>query len=446
MKCADRVPKISELIDQRGLSRYQLVTMLLCGLVLMLDGFATQSIGFLAPSIAMSLHLPLRSFGPVFAAALFGLMLSSMLAGPIADRVGRKGPIIASALIFGTFTIMTTMATSFQQLVVLRFLTGLGLGGAIPNVVALATEYAPKRLQQIVVTVLFCGMPLGALLGGIISSVMLPRWGWQSVFWAGGILPLVVALFLIRLLPESLRFLSLRVARRTEIDRIVAKIAPEAKQFELDASTAKSQGKPDGAPVIHLFTEGRAAGTILLWVPFFMNLLMLYFIVNWLPALLRETHMPLTAGLLAVSLFSLGGILGSFLQGYAMKRFGSRLLLLEFALCFLLIWSMAYIESYPLMMTVVFLSGCFVQGTQAGLNALAATYYPTSIRSTGVGWALGVGRLGSILGPILGGMMLSHNWGLQQIFFAGTIPALLAVLAILLASAIRSGDNPYRSA
>lgn len=446
MMCADRVPKISELIDQRGLSRFQLVTMLLCGLVLMLDGFATQSIGFLAPSIAKSLHLALRSFGPVFAAALFGLMLSSMLAGPIADRVGRKGPIIASALIFGTFTILTTMATSFQLLVVFRFLTGLGLGGAIPNVVALATEYAPKRLQQIVVTVLFCGMPLGALLGGIISSVMLPLWGWRSVFWAGGILPLLVALFLIRLLPESLRFLSLRLARRTEIDRIVAKIAPEVKQFELDASTAKNQGQTDGAPVIHLFTEGRAAGTILLWVPFFMNLLMLYFIVNWLPALLRETHMPLTAGLLAVSLFSLGGILGSFLQGYAMKRLGSRLLLLEFALCFLLIWSMAYIESYPLMMTVVFLSGCFVQGTQAGLNALAATYYPTSIRSTGVGWALGVGRLGSILGPILGGMMLSHNWGLQRIFFAGTIPALFAALAILLASAIRSGNSPYRSA
>src|ERR1700723_2761162 len=234
MMCADRVPKISELIDQRGLSRFQLVTRLLCGLVLMLDGFATQSIGFLAPSIAKSLHLALRSFGPVFAAALFG------------------------------------------------------------------------------------GRPLGPLLGGIISSVMLPRWGWRSVFWAGGILPLLVALFLIRLLPESLRFLSLRLARRTEIDRIVAKIAPEVKQFELDASTAKNQGQTDGAPVIHLFTEGRAAGTILLWVPFFMNLLMLYFIVNWLPALLRETHMPLTAGLLAVSLFSLGGILGSFLQGYAM--------------------------------------------------------------------------------------------------------------------------------
>jgi AAHS family 4-hydroxybenzoate transporter-like MFS transporter len=212
----------------------------------------------------------------------------------------------------------------------------------------------------------------------------------------------------------------------------------------VDASPAQAAQKLDGSPVMHLFTDGRAAGTILLWIPFFMNLLMLYFIVNWLPALLRETHMPETAGVLAISLFSLGGILGSFLQGYAMKRIGSRLLLVEFVLCIFLTGSMAYIESYLLMMTVVFASGCLVQGTQAGLNALSATYYPTPIRSTGLGWALGVGRLGSILGPILGGMMLSRQWGLQQIFFAGTIPALLAAVAILLASTIRSEENPYR--
>jgi AAHS family 4-hydroxybenzoate transporter-like MFS transporter len=197
----DRAFRVSEIIDERPLSRFQSRTILLCGVVLVLDGFDTQSIGFLAPSMAESLHISIRTFGPVFAAALIGLMISSMTVGPIADRVGRKWPVVIATLTFSTFAIATARATTFNELVAFRFLTGLGLGGAMPNVVALTSEYAPKRLQQVLVAMLFCGMPFGALLGGLVSSVMLPRWGWQSVFYAGGILPLVVALILIKLLP-----------------------------------------------------------------------------------------------------------------------------------------------------------------------------------------------------------------------------------------------------
>jgi MFS transporter, AAHS family, 4-hydroxybenzoate transporter len=439
-----RALTISELIDTRPLSRFQISTILLCGLVLVLDGFDTQCIGFLAPSIAESLHLRIAAFGPVFAAALVGLMIASMIAGPIADRVGRKGPIIFATLTFALFAIATARATTLQELIVFRFLTGLGLGGAMPNVVALTTEYAPRRLQQTLVTMLFCSMPLGALLGGLVSSVMLPRWGWQSVFYVGGLLPLIVALCLIKALPESIRFLGVSGKGGRVMSDILFKIAPEVLPNTVDFATPMLIQREKSAPVVQLFTEGRAGGTILLWIPYFMNLLVLYFIVTWLPALLKQAHMPPLAGVLAVSIFSLGGIVGSLLEGRIMSTRGSfAVLLCEFVVSLLLIFCLGSIASFPLMMVTTFLLGCFVQGAQAGLNALAATFYPTAIRSTGVGWALGVGRIGSIVGPIFGGIMVSHAWTLQHIFFGGALPALAAALAIAASATLGDRQNPY---
>jgi AAHS family 4-hydroxybenzoate transporter-like MFS transporter len=434
---------ISEIIDQRPLSRFQISTIALCGLVLILDGFDTQCIGFLAPSIADTLRIPLRAFGPVFAAGLFGLMIAAMTAGPLADRWGRKWPVVLSTLTFATFALLTARATSFDQLVIFRFLTGLGLGGAMPNVVAVTSEYAPKRLLPVLVSMIFCGMPLGALLGGLVSSVMVPRWGWQSVFYVGGILPLAVALILIKVLPESARFLTIRGTDPQKIARIMARISPELADVRLDYSSSP-EDRRKGMPVKYLFTEGRAMGTILLWVPYFMNLLILYFIVSWLPALLREAGMPVSAGIIAVSLFSLGGILASLAQGRLMNRWGAMTVLVaEFALCTLFIGSLAFLASFPLKMTVTFLLGYCVQGAQAGLNALAASFYPTPIRSTGVGWALGIGRLGSIVGPVLGGVMLSMDWRPRQIFLTGAVPALCAAAAILASNRLRGNSKTY---
>ena len=434
---------ISEIIDQRPLSRFQARTMLLCGIVLILDGFATQSIGFLAPSMADSLQVSVHTFGPVFAAALVGLMLSSMAAGPIADRVGRKVPIIAATLTFGAFSIATATSIDVRQLIVFRFLSGLGFGAAIPNAVALTAEYAPKRLQQAVITVLFASMPLGALLGGLVSSVMLPRWGWRSVFYIGGILPLVLGLVLMKALPESLRFLAAKGRAPRSLRSIVAQIAPDLKPHNFPFPSVQ-QPRLAGMPVAQLFSDGRAIGTIFLWVPFFMNLLMLYFLVTWLPALLQQRRMTVLAGVLGISIFSLGGIVGSLLEGSVMSAWGAfGVLSVEFVLCLFLISSLAFVTTFALMMVVTFLSGCFIQGAQAGLNAVAATYYPTSMRSTGVGWALGVGRLGSIVGPLLGGVVLSQHWSLQRIFLAGAMPALLAALAIMAGRVFRRDSSPF---
>lgn len=438
---------VNDIIDHRPVTPFQAMTIGLCGLVLLLDGFDTQSMGFLAPPIAEELGIPVSAFGPVFAAGLVGLMLGTMTSGPIADRWGRKWTLILSAFAFGAFSLVTPQARTVDHLVVLRFLTGLGLGGAMPNVVALASEYAPKRLQQVLVTAIFAGMGAGALVAGVVSTWLIPLWGWRSVFYVGGVAPILLAVVLIRVLPESTRFLAARGVSPERIARILRRMAPEIEASQLDLSVPAGD-RLEGVPLRHLFTEGRAAGTVLVWVPFFMNLLILYFILSWLPALLRQAGMPVSAGIAAVSLFSLGGIIGTLAQGPLMNALGApRVMVAEFVLSLALVLVAASIfETYWLMMVVTFALGVCVQGAQAGLNALAAMFYPTTVRSTGVGWALGVGRIGSIVGPVIGGLMLSLAWTPQQIFTAGAVPAACAALAVVASLRLSGPAGPYRPA
>ena len=446
MSSESRGLTVAEIIDQQPLSSFQITTIALCIMVMVLDGFDTQCIGFLAPSIAETFHVPLKAFTPVFAGGLIGFMTASMIMGPVADRWGRKWPVVVSTLIFATFAMLTGRASSFNEVVIFRTLTGLGLGGAMPNVVALTSEYAPKRLQRVFVSTLFVGMPLGALFGGLASSAMIPAWGWRSVFYLGGILPLVVALVLIKALPESVQYLAVRSGDSRKIAAIMARVAPGLADVPA-TSLITPDRRAEGLPVKYLFSEGRAFGTILLWIPFFMNLLIIYFIVSWLPALLRQAAMPVSAGVKAISMFSLAGIIGSLAQGRLMNRYGAYVVMVtEFFVSSLLIGSLAFAAgSLSFIMAVTFILGFTIQGAQGGLNALAASFYPTAMRSTGVGWALGIGRIGSIVGPVLGGVMLSLEWSPQQIFVAGAFPALMAAVAVMLSNRLRGNGTAYRS-
>ena len=440
-----QISKVNDIIDNRPMGRFQIRTILLGGLVLFLDGYDAQTIGFLATPIAESRDIPVTAFGPIFSASLIGLMIAAMLAGPIADRWGRKWPIIFSTFMLAIFSMLTAFSTSFNQLLIFRFLTGLGLGGALPNVVALSSEYVPKRLLAVLVSVLFCGLPLGGFICGMLSSALLPVWGWQSVFYIGGALPFLLSLLLIPLLPESVKFLSQRGDNPRKIAKLMASIAPEIAVDINQLSFAAPAAARKAVPIKYLFTDGRAVGTILLWIPNFMNLLLMYVIVNWLPALLRASGMTVSDGVMATSFFSLGGILGSLAEGFLIKFGGPyKILLSEFGLSGLFIASMAMMaDSWPLVIILAFLLGFLVIGAQAGLNALAANFYPTSIRSTGVGWALGIGRIGSIIGPILAGMLLSIEWQPWQVLLAGAVPALFALGAILLGRWAPREKSPY---
>ena len=434
---------VNDVIDNHPLSRLQISTIVLCSVVLVLDGFDTQAMGFLVPPIAEELGIPLSAFGSVLSAGLFGLMIGAMSAGPIADRWGRKWAIVVSTFVFGGFSLVTASADSIGELVTLRFLTGLGLGGAMPNVVALASEYAPKRLQPILVTSIFAGMGGGAVLASLVGGALIPLWGWRSVFYVGGILPIALAVLLIRMLPESVRFLTAKGTDPARVSAIVRRIAPDLGDIALAAPSVDRQ---QTMAVAQLFSHGRATGTLLLWIPFFMNLLILYFILSWLPSLLRQAGMPVSAGITAVMAFSIGGILGAFVQGPLMKAFGVfPTMLAEFvtSLALVVLASLIF-ANFGLMMAVTFVLGVSVQGAQAGLNVLSAMYYPTVIRSTGVGWALGIGRIGSIVGPIIGGLMLSMEWTPQQIFMAGAVPAICAAIAVFVSGSLQGDVSPFR--
>jgi AAHS family 4-hydroxybenzoate transporter-like MFS transporter len=292
-----------------------------------------------------------------------------------------------------------------------RFLTGLGLGGAMPNIIALTSECAPERLRATLVTVMFCGFPLGAVLGGLLSAKLIAAFGWPSVFLLGGVLPLVLVPVLLAWMPESLRFL------------------------------ARKQAEPlAGVPVRQLFTGGRAAGTVLLWIVFFANLLLLYFLINWLPTVLQRSGLPLERAIIGTVVLNAGGIAGGILLGWLVDKRGPYGVLLAAyvlgALC------VAAIGSAPAavagVIAIVFFAGFFIIGSQFCMNALAAGAYPTAARATGVGWALGVGRIGSIIGPVVGGMLLSLGWEPGTLFLVAAGPAAVSAVAVWLLSALPS--------
>ncbi len=438
---------VSDLIDERPMSKFQIWTVVLGGLVLVLDGFDGQTINYLTPSIAETTRIPVHSFGPILSASLIGLMVAALTTGPIADRWGRKWPVILSTLSFALFSLLTARANTRSEFWILRFVTGLGLGGAMPNVVALASEYIPKRLLAVVIPILFVGMPLGGTISGFTSAAMIPVWGWRAVFVVGGIVPLIITLVLVIVLPESIQFLALEGKEPARIAKILARISPGL--VHSGVVVAGSHGERlRGAPVKYLFAEGRTAGTILLWVPYFMNLLLIYFLSGWLPALLRDEGMTVKAGVTATAFISFGGVFGCLVEGHLLKRWGAYVVLIgEYVIAGLLIASLALLAvSFPVMLAMTFSTGLTIIGAQGGLNALAARFYPVSVRSTGVGWALGIGRIGSIVGPLIGGVFLSIGWKTRDMLLFAAVVAAVAFASILISSWIRGNVTAYTPA
>jgi AAHS family 4-hydroxybenzoate transporter-like MFS transporter len=424
---------VSAWIDQRGVSRMQWWIFILCGLVATLDGVDLQSISFVAPVIVRQWHVNPALLGPVFSASLFGLMLGALVSGPLADRVGRKAVVTASVFAFGLFSILTAGAGSVGQLVAMRFLTGLGLGGSMPNIIALTDEYAPHSVRKTTVSTMFIGVPIGAVVAGILAARLIPAYGWQSVFIdLGGVPTLVLGFIVLFLLPESIRFLVVRAARPDRVAAVLGRLDPSAG-LDADREFYLPEERRAGFPAKHLFERVNRLNTPLLWVVFFMNLLVIYFVTNWLPTVLRGAGLPLTDAIWGVVMLEGGGVVGGVLIGYIADRVNIRRVL--GATFFLAAISLALIgamHGLVPVMTMIFLAGLFAVGAQFGINALAASIYPTAVRSTGVGWAFGVGRVGSIIGPLIGGTLVAAKAGVTAIFGTAAIPAVVAALAIVL--------------
>jgi AAHS family 4-hydroxybenzoate transporter-like MFS transporter len=416
------------------LGSLQVTVTALCALIAMLDGFDTQAIAYVAPRIAEGWGLAPSAFGPVFSVGLLGLALGAFLLSPLADRFGRKSIILLSAAIFGVFALLTALADSMNHLLILRLLTGIGLGAAMPNIIALTSEYAPPRLRATLVTIMFCGFPLGSTIGGIVASPIMARFDWQGVFVLGGLLPLLLLPVLLFVLPESARFLVARNASEDRIAPIVRRLGLGVSVAEFIEGIRREQAVHGKArlSVPQLFEGRRALVTLLLWAAFFLNLLVMYFLVNWLPTLLKGAGLPLSMAILSTATLNLGGVVGALFLGRLIDR-ASPYLVLGWAYAFSAI-CIAVIAfggtDLRILLTGAALAGFGVVGAQIGCNALAAAIYPTAIRATGVGWALGVGRIGAIIGPLVGGYLLGLQWTPQSIILAATAPALAASLAV----------------
>ena len=424
---------IRQFIDHRPVGPYQLLVVVLCAVIVFVDGFDAQAMGYVGPALVRDLHISRAILGTAISAGLVGMMAGALIFGPLADRIGRKPVLVASVLVFGVGSILTAFATSVEQLSVLRALTGLGMGGAMPNAIALTSEYMPHRARPMGVTGMFCGFSLGAAVGGLIAASLIPRYGWPSVFLVGGITPLMVAVAAMLWLPESIRFLLLKGNADDRVAVYLTRIAPRIELPRVVAGAADHGGK---GLVWQLFAHQRGVVTVLVWVVYFMTLLNVYFLTNWLPTIMIDAGIADTAAIRITSLFQIGGIAGALVLGVIVARYRSFVIL---AASF--VWATVWIavtgmagSSVPLLIVTVFCSGIGVIGGQTIAHALTSEFYPTAIRSTGVGWALGIGRVGSIIGPTVGGVLLSSGGGARHVFWAAAVPATLAAIAAVLIS------------
>lgn len=445
MNIAQNKIDVVGLLDNAKIGRHHLQLIFWSFLIMVVDGFDLQAIGYVAPTLIKTWGVSRASFGAAFSAGLVGMMIGATQGGTLGDRWGRKRTVLAGVVCFGFFTLVTAFADGLNSLIALRFLAGIGLGCAVPNAIALNTEYAPRRYRATLVTVMFLGYTIGAALGGA-AALMIPRFGWQSIFVVGGVAPLVVALLCHFYLPESVRF---QILRQGAIEAARARLRIWFPQAGIGADSVLEVHEEvrSGMRLPHLFKEGRAPFTVLLWICFVANLVTLHFIANWLPTVIESTGVPLQRAVIVTSLFQVGGTFGGIIISRLLDRGSLKPLVVFFGLAAIAIASIGKFSNSEIMLEViVFGAGLFVVGTQFGLNALAGSSYPTFIRATGVGWALGIGRIGSILGPVVGGVLIALKLPLPQIFLFGAIPMLVGcVSAILLLklrrNAIRRGEQ-----
>jgi AAHS family 4-hydroxybenzoate transporter-like MFS transporter len=423
---------IPALIDSHPVSTFQKWILLLVGCAVVMDGFDVQAMGFVAPAIVHAWGIEKAALGPVFGAGLFGMLVGSLVLSICADRIGRRPVLLGATVFFALCMLATAFTHTLDQLLAMRFITGIGLGGIMANASALASEYSPQRRRVTLMMWVSCGFTGGAVLGGLISAVLIPWGGWQSVFIFGGVVPLVIAALMARYMPESMQFLVLRGRRLDRVHQWLGRIAPGVRVGP-GTRYVVHEAKQDGAPVVELFRAGRGPATLLLWGINFMNLLNLFFLANWLPTIAADAGYSARTAVLVGTLLQVGGVVGTVAMGPLIDRIGFyRVLVPVFAVAVVAIAVIGQ-PALPLalLLAVVMVSGFCVVGAQPALIALASGVYPTTVRATGMGWSLGIGRAGSIVGPVLAGWLIGLHWTTSALFIAAAVPALLSCAMVL---------------
>lgn len=423
---------IASIIDRSPLGAYRISIVVVCFLIALMDGFDTQAIGFAAPAISSALHIPITAFGKVFSASLLGAMLGALILGSLADRFGRRWMLAGSVVAFSLFSLLTPRAPDLSWLMLCRFFAGFGLGGAIPNLLALSSEYAPRRIRGLLTGLLYAGFPLGGAIGALTSAHVLPLLGWPTLFYVGGTIPLLLAAAVARAFPEPLQFLVRQPDGQRKVSEIVRRIVPDAPADGI--VYVDTEERPGRLPVRHLFSGGRAAPTLLLWISFFMCFMLLIALVLWTPALLREAGVDASQATLIVGLINLGSVAGTALGGKLVDRFDpSIVLLLLFSVGAIGVSSLGYaIGSVNLLGLFAALSGFSLGAASSALLGVAVLIFPSMMRGTGVGWAMAFGRMGQAIGPLVIGALLAGGVTPNRIFLIWAVPALCATAAAIL--------------
>ncbi len=444
----ERAIDVPRLIATARIGPVQARVTALCALVVLLDGLDLQIVGYLGPALAQAWHLTAAELGRIFSIGLIGMMAGLLVSGPLADRFGRRPVIAPSMAVLGISTILTAATNSPVELLACRLVAGLGLGGTLPNALALTGDFSPQRWRARLLTLMFTDFSLGAILGGGVAAAVVARYGWRPVFLIAGGLPLCFVPVLAQWLPESPHIMLRDRRRQPALIALLRRINP--------ATRLPNQGQLTHAAHTHgpisshrLFRDGRTAGTLLLWSACFMSFMEIYLLPPWLPSLLAAAGLTLGQAVMATTSFFAGGIVGGLLCGALMDRLGhTPVLTCVFACAALAVPMIAIAPGWlPAAVAASFLAGACAGGGQKGLNALVVGFYPAPNRATGVAWAFGAGRIGAILGPLAAGWLLSCGWTTGQVLLAAALPmAGTAAIMLVFTTCHRLTDHASQEA
>ncbi|MGA3116831.1 MAG: MFS transporter [Syntrophobacteraceae bacterium] len=445
---SNKTMSVREVFDSSPFSPYQVWISFLCFCVTLMDGFDLTMMGVTMPKIGEYLKVTPAQLGLAVSAGMVGPLVGAVVLGMLADRWGRRKMLFMSALIFGFFTILITQIQNVEQLALLRFLAGVGLGGAIPNALSFGCEYAPSRMRATLTTFMWAGMAFGSAINGLLGAWLLPLYGWRSLFIVGGIVPMIICLMVAMLLPESLEFLVKEGTDKEKIRRIISKIAPSLTRGE-EVQIYSSEQKLPGVPVKHLFMEGRAATTFALWIAFFASFYLIWIILAWAPTLLKQSGANIQQYSMAFFFINLGSALAIITIGRLMDKFNRFWVVIAaqvLAYLSFVMFGFSAGASFTVVSAVSVICGFFIFGANAGVVALGTVSYPVDIRATGLGWAYAVGKIGTMVAPVVGGYFITMKWGVQAICNINGLGAVIVMAAVFWLHKHLSGHTSQVSA
>ena len=432
---------VNAVVDRAKFTSFHMKIVLWCLFIVLFDGYDLAINGVVLPLLMKEWGMSAVQAGMLASTALAGMMFGAMSFGMLADKIGRKKVILICVSLFSLFTFLGGFASNPTEFGILRFVAGLGIGGVLPNLVALTSEYAPQRLRSTLVTAMFSGYAMGGIMAALCGSWLAADHGWQIMFYIA-IIPLLFVPLFWKFLPESLTYL-VKAKKQDQARYFLQKVEPSAQVTAETQLVLSSNDQTASASVKALFSENRTAGTLLFWLAFFMCLLMLYALGSWLPKLMMAAGYSLGSSLMFLLALNIGAVIGTVSGGVLADRFDFKPVLISMLTVGILsLVGLGFNSPQPVIYLLVSLAGASSIGCSILLYSYVAQYYPVAVRSTGIGWASAIGRTGAIVGPIviglLLGMELPHKWN----FIAVAIPGIIGAIAIFFIRVEKKAAEP----